>query len=92
MAEKEEFEKSIPEPVSTARSSGTSRTAARRPTAYVAIHLSDDEGPSDEEAPIAMTAIRPTVSGYAKLPKVNIWEDPRVFALLDEGCNRTCHG
>ena len=39
-----------------------------------------------------MAAIRQTVSGYAKLPKVNIWTDPRVFALLDEVCNRTCHG
>ena len=25
------------------------------------------------------------------LPRVDLKSDPRVFALLDEGCNRTCH-
>ena len=61
------------------------KAAARKPTVYVAIHLSDDEGSSDEEPPAAMAAIRQNVSGYAKLPKVNIWTDPRVLALLDDG-------
>ena len=42
--------------------------------------------------PAAMTAKSSTPSQVAGLEKGNILEDPRVFALLDEGCNRTCHG
>ena len=42
--------------------------------------------------PAAMTATSSTTSQVAGLEKVDILTDPRVFALLDEGCNRTCHG
>ena len=28
----------------------------------------------------------------AKLPKVNIFDDPGIWVCLDEGCNSNCHG
>ena len=33
-----------------------------------------------------------TASQVAALDRVDILKDPRCFAVLDEGCNRTCHG
>ena len=66
--------------MSEARGSG-SRSAVVPPTAYM---VTAEKGGAP---PPSITA-----SQAAALERVNIFEDPRVFAVLDEGCNRTCHG
>ena len=33
-----------------------------------------------------------TASQVASLERVDFYEGPRVFVVLDEGCNRMCHG
>ena len=50
---------------------------------------SDAGGSHDADVPEA-TAIIPRKINRADLPIVDPKNDPRVFALLDEGCNTTC--
>ena len=55
-----------------------SRSSKCPPTAYPAV--------ASERASTV------TASQVAALDRVDILKDPRCFAVLDEGCNRTCHG